>query len=197
MGLSFKEENHSIFLLGTQTDDLASSEYLYSYHSQKESPAPYFDLNDEVKLQNLIKQLIRNKVIHSAHDVSDGGLVTALLESAMPKEIGFQINSDDNHRIDAFLFGEGQGRIVVSCSPDMDDTLNDLSTSAGVAVFKLGKTTLEKVEIDNNSLGSVREWKAIYENALEKKALLIKIPDRNLFGLRVTVNGIFAIDHIV
>ncbi len=169
MGLSFKEENHSIFLLGTQTDDLASSEYLYSYHSQKESPAPYFDLNDEVKLQNLIKQLIRNKVIHSAHDVSDGGLVTALLESAMPKEIGFQINSDDNHRIDAFLFGEGQGRIVVSCSPDMDDTLNDLSTSAGVAVFKLGKTTLEKVEIDNNSLGSVREWKAIYENALEKK----------------------------
>lgn len=169
MGLSFKEENHSIFLLGTQSNDLASSEYLYSYHAVKESPAPFFDIEGEVKMQNLLKELIGNKAIQTAHDVSDGGLFTALLESAMPNEIGFQIQTDSNYRIDAFLFSEGQGRVVVSCTPDKEKDLIKLSASMEVPVFKLGQTIPHKMEIDNATIGLVSEWKAAYDKALEKR----------------------------
>jgi phosphoribosylformylglycinamidine (FGAM) synthase-like enzyme len=68
-------------------------------------------------MHQVVKQLIKHKVIQSAHDVSDGGLYITLVESAMPNGLGFEIETDDAIRKDAFLFGEAQGRVVVSVSP--------------------------------------------------------------------------------
>src|SRR3546814_18486378 len=82
------------------------------------SPAPYFALEKEYAMHQVLKQLIADKLIVSAHDVSDGGLYITLLESAMPNNFGFAIETDSEIRKDAFLFGEGQGRVVVSVKPE-------------------------------------------------------------------------------
>src|SRR5690606_6527028 len=72
--LDFKNENDVIYLIGESKNDISSSEYLYSFHKLKNTPAPYFNLDTEFNVQKAILSIIKNKLIHSAHDVSDGGL---------------------------------------------------------------------------------------------------------------------------
>ncbi|PKP39235.1 MAG: phosphoribosylformylglycinamidine synthase subunit PurL, partial [Bacteroidetes bacterium HGW-Bacteroidetes-15] len=55
--LAFKEKGHMIYLIGRSRNDIASSEYLYSYHGVKASPAPYFDLEEEYNVQQVVMQL--------------------------------------------------------------------------------------------------------------------------------------------
>ncbi|HNS43519.1 MAG TPA: AIR synthase-related protein, partial [Taishania sp.] len=80
MTLDFKKKGDLIFLLGESVNDIASSEYLYSYHGIKASPAPYFDLEKEFAVQEVVKDLIQSELINAAHDVSDGGLFITLAE---------------------------------------------------------------------------------------------------------------------
>ena len=78
------------------------------------SPAPYFELEEEFSLQQKIAELINKKLIQSAHDVSEGGLFVTLCESGFNRELGFTVETKDDLREDAYLFGEGQSRVVVS-----------------------------------------------------------------------------------
>ena len=114
--LDFKNEGDTIYLIGESKNDISSSEYLYSFHKIKNTPAPFFDLETEYKVQQIVTALIRSKAINSAHDLSDGGLFMTLLESSMVNNLGFEISSDSSVRKDAFLFGEAQSRVVVSVS---------------------------------------------------------------------------------
>ena len=116
---TFKEAGDLIYLVGLSQNDIASSEYLYSFRGVRESPAPAFDLDTEYDLQEAVKALIQNKMVVSAHDVSDGGLFVALAESAMVRGLGFDISTEANYRKDAYLFGEAQSRVVVSVRPAM------------------------------------------------------------------------------
>ncbi|MGZ4117401.1 MAG: phosphoribosylformylglycinamidine synthase subunit PurL, partial [Bacteroidia bacterium] len=126
MTLNFKNEGDSIYLIGCSKNDIASSEYLYSYHKVKNSPAPFFNLDEEYEVQKAVKTLIKERVIQSAHDCADGGLFITLLESAMPNGLGFDISSDEDVRKDAFLFGEAQSRVIVSVKKSDEDKFIDL-----------------------------------------------------------------------
>jgi hypothetical protein len=90
-------------------EDIASSEYLVRHHKIDRSPAPFFDLDEEKRLHTMLLILIRKGLINAAHDVSDGGLWTTLVEMALPRGLGFDIVTDSEVREDAFLFGEGTG----------------------------------------------------------------------------------------
>jgi hypothetical protein len=115
--LSFKNEGDAIVMIGRSRNDINSSEYVYSYHGIKNTPAPDFDLDEEYNVQAAIREMIRAGAVHSAHDCADGGLFITLLESGMQHQLGFDITSAENVRKDAFLFGEAQSRVVVSISP--------------------------------------------------------------------------------
>jgi phosphoribosylformylglycinamidine synthase II len=128
--LAFEKPNQTIYLLGENHDDINSSEYLYSYCKVKLSPTPYFDMNKEYKLQDTLKKLIKKGIIASAHDVSDGGLFMTLLESGMVNNLGFDILSDSEIRLDSFLFGESQSRIVVTIDNDKYNEFIDLMKKA-------------------------------------------------------------------
>lgn len=168
MTLNFKEAGHLIYLIGESKNDIASSEYLASYHGIKASPAPFFDLEKEYETHQVIKGLIRNKLIQSAHDVSDGGLFVALVEAAMPKNLGFQIESEDSIRKDAFLFGEAQGRIVVSVSPEQQESFVEYMSLNNIEYNYLGDVTSSEISIDEESFGSIDEFKYRYEHSLEE-----------------------------
>lgn len=123
MTLNFKAAGDVIFLLGKSSDDFNSSEYLQKYHGVEFSPAPSFELEEEFRLQQLTSNLIKQKLIESAHDVSEGGLFITLLESAMTDHLGMEVRSTKAIRKDAYWFGESQSRIVVTVKPELKKVL--------------------------------------------------------------------------
>ena len=166
MTLNFKTEGDIIMLLGPSTSDIASSEYLYSYRGIKASPAPYFDFETEWRIQEAIKTMIRRGWLQSAHDVSDGGLFVTLAESAMAGNKGFFIGTDSRHRRDAFLFGESQSRVVISVSPDQYDEVEGYFNDSVLPFMKLGTVTAQDMVVDEHTVLTTTDAKALYDNAL-------------------------------
>ncbi len=166
MTLDFKNEGDWIYLIGPSTNDIASSEYLYSYKGIKASPAPSFDFETEWRVQEAIRTMIRNGWIQSAHDVSDGGLFITLAESAMAGNKGFAIDTDSRHRTDAFLFGESQSRVVISVSPDQLQHIEGYLDDSILPFVRLGTVTTSDFVIDDAQVLTVAEAKALYDNAL-------------------------------
>jgi phosphoribosylformylglycinamidine synthase II len=167
MTLDFKKEGDLIYLIGECHNDINSSEYLYSYHQVKGSPAPHFNLEEEFAVHAAVKGLIAEGLIQSAHDCSDGGLFVTLAESAMPRSFGFDINSDGVIRKDAFLFGEGQGRVVVSVSPDKEDAFVEYMATSDAEFSMLGVVVGKDFVVDEDSLGVVDDFKRDYNTSIE------------------------------
>jgi phosphoribosylformylglycinamidine synthase II len=166
MTADFKQPGDFIYLIGESQNDIASSQYLASYHKIAASPAPYFDLDKEYDMHQVIKELIKHKVIASAHDVADGGLYIALLEAAMPLGLGFDIATDSDIRKDAFLFGEAQGRVVVSVAPEEQDRFTELMATSEVEYTMLGTVTNGFLNVDEELYGHVTDIKLVYDNVL-------------------------------
>lgn len=169
--LAFQQEGDAIYLIGESKNDIGSSEYLYSYHEVKGSPAPEFDLEKEFELQESIKGLINGSLIQSAHDCSDGGLFITLLESSMPQENGFKITTDTSVRKDAFLFGESQSRVVVSVSSEKQSEFESFLEKQDTPYRQLGTVEGDSMLIDEESFGTVKDAKKRFENALEEEML--------------------------
>jgi phosphoribosylformylglycinamidine synthase len=168
MSIAFKNKGDMIYLIGKSREDINSSEYLNYIHNIEESPVPYFDLEEEVEVQDAIKKLIKKNLVLSVHDVSDGGLFTTLVESAMVKCFGFDVTPDLSIRKDAFMFGESQSRVVVSVSPTNEDNFIDFMIESKVPFSALGHVTKSELRIDDNSYGFISDIKKLDETALEK-----------------------------
>jgi len=166
MSLNFKSKGDLIFLIGETVNDIASSEYLVSYHGIEESPAPYFDLDKEFTLQETITALIQNKQINAAHDCADGGLFITLTEMSMPSNLGFDIVTDSEVREDAFLFGESQSRVVVGVSEAQEDEFLEAMMKQKVPYTLLGHVTKGKICVDDEHYGFVAEMKDVFDNSL-------------------------------
>ncbi|MBK0383038.1 phosphoribosylformylglycinamidine synthase subunit PurL [Pedobacter sp. SD-b] len=166
MTLDFKKEGDLIYLIGESQNDIASSQYLASYHKISKSPAPYFDLEKEYEMHQVIKQLILNKLVKSVHDVADGGLYITLLESAMPNGLGFEIETDSDLRKDAFLFGEAQGRVVVSVSPEDQEAFVEFLATVDTDFSLLGTVNNGDIIIDEEAFIGVKEATHTFDNVL-------------------------------
>jgi phosphoribosylformylglycinamidine (FGAM) synthase-like enzyme len=164
--LDFKESGDLIYLIGASKNDISSSEYLASYVKIQASPAPYFNLEEEYAMHQVIKQLIIQKLVKSVHDVADGGLYISLLESAMVNNLGFDISADEEIRPDAFLFGEAQGRVVVTLSSDQQEAFVELLAASETEFSLLGTVTSGDLLVDGESFGSVLEAKQVHLNVL-------------------------------
>ena len=166
MTLDFKEKGDLIYLVGEYNSDINSSEYLSTIQGVKLSPAPYFDLDKEFEMHQAIRKMIDQGLINAAHDVSDGGLFVALTEMALPRGLGFDIETDMDIRSDAFLFGEGQGRVVVTLPEEKRDVFNEFWKDSTVPVVLLGHVTKGKLQVDLQPFGFIDEARDIYMNAL-------------------------------
>ena len=70
MSIAFRSKGSMIYLIGKSRNDIASSEYLVSWHGIEKSPVPYFDLEEEHRMQGVLLDLIRFSLVMSAHDIS-------------------------------------------------------------------------------------------------------------------------------
>lgn len=166
MTLGFKNEGDHIYLIGKSVNDISSSEYLHKILGVEFSPAPYFDLEEECSMQQAVKMLIEKRHILSAHDVSEGGLMVCLLESAFGSSLGFDVTSSDSIRPDAWWFGEAQGRVVVSVSPAQRDAFIACMQEVFVPYQVIGTVTSGDILVDRSHWGSITGWKDLYDQAI-------------------------------
>lgn len=166
MTLNFKEAGHKIYLVGKNTNDINGSEYLFKLRGVTHSPAPHFDLEEEAALQDKVLELIHGKVVQSAHDVADGGLFAAVMESAMAGKVGFELNTDASLRKDAFMFGEGQSRVVVSVAPEQEAAFKEMMGSHPYS--EIGTVLDTQIKVDGEDWGEVADWAEKFDTSIEK-----------------------------
>ena len=118
----FRQAGDAVVLLGEPTNEIGGSEYLSRIHGIVAGAPPRCDLERERGLIDAVLDAIRARLVHSAHDCSEGGLAVSLAECAIGNReamLGATIDLRAWPTLEprAILFGEAQGRIVVS-TPD-------------------------------------------------------------------------------
>jgi phosphoribosylformylglycinamidine synthase II len=164
--LSYKSKGDLIFMIGANRDDISSSQYLVNIHGISNSSTPHFDLEEEYANQKQVQMLIREGVLNSAHDLSEGGLWIGLLEKGFTSGLGFDITLPAEHRKDSVLFGESASRIIVTVSEENKDKFIDLMMLNGCDFDLLGHVTKGGVRVDDEDWGHVNDYQEIYDNAL-------------------------------
>ncbi|MGZ4963475.1 MAG: phosphoribosylformylglycinamidine synthase subunit PurL [Limisphaerales bacterium] len=168
----FKDEGDVVILLGDVADandpllGLGGSAYLQTAHQLKTGTPPRCDMEKERAVHNALRGFIESGIVNSAHDCSDGGLAVALAESCIsqqvaretPRLIGAQIDlsSANVNRLDALLFGESQGRVVISVGPLNAAKVLERAKILGVAAIKLG--TVGGDELAIKTIGAELKW---------------------------------------
>lgn len=166
MTMDFKQPGDIIYLIGTQRSDLGCSEYLRQVKKITLSNCPYFDLEEEYQLHQCLRQLLQEKCLQSLHDISEGGLFVALMESALPRELGFKIQTTGEIRKDAYLFGESQSRAIATVKSDQQTQFEQLMKHNKFPFELLGNISGDSVFVNDENWGNLKSWKKTYDNTL-------------------------------
>jgi phosphoribosylformylglycinamidine synthase subunit PurL len=152
---AFKQKGGNIFLIGRSVEDIGSSEYLEFYHGISDSPLPAYHIEDEIKIQEALRELHQLELLQSASPVGKGGLFFTLLRAAIPNGLGFDITTDAETRLDSFMFGEAMGRILLEVESEKEDDFVDFMTERKIPFFMLGHITKGEIRIDDKSFGYI------------------------------------------
>jgi len=169
--ISYKNEGDFIVCLGSLNPTLGGSEYLKIVHDKIEGPLHNFDIKSELDVQNLCLDAIKEGLINSAHDISDGGLAVNIAESILfsDKSIGAEINLSRKMRNDELLFGECQSVIIVTINEENLFTLVEKAQALNVYTQTIGKVTSNGKLIINDLIDiGKKELNDAYFQSLEK-----------------------------
>jgi len=143
---------------------VGGSEYLAMQFSKEAGRPPALDLEKEKKVQLAVRRMVKEKLLSSAHDCSEGGLAVALAESCMMGDpdageawLGAAVRIPFAARKDFVLFGEDPSRIVISCPPAAWKRVQELAREAGAPVVQLGAVGGERLEIQGALSLTVKE----------------------------------------
>lgn len=150
VAMGFQNKGDIILLLGETKNELGGSEYLKLMTGLVKGLCPALDLNTEKKLWHALFALRDQKLIQSAHDLSEGGLMVALLEAAFENGLGFDVALNSDLRADEHLFSESQSRAVISIKSDAFDTARAVLDKIGVAYQKIGHVQEKSVVLSFN-----------------------------------------------
>ena len=139
------DAGQSIVLIGDLPNELGGSYFLQTEFGKKEGTCPGVNLAEEKKVQEFLIKTIDSGHINAAHDLSEGGLLVAIAEMLFENpELGADLSIDslgESNRLDALLFGESQGRVLLSVSNENLDQVLESATNDGLPVMKLGIST--------------------------------------------------------
>ncbi|MBX9885469.1 MAG: phosphoribosylformylglycinamidine synthase II, partial [Novosphingobium sp.] len=135
--IAFKAEGDYIFLLGGSSGHLGQSLWLREVLGREKGSPPPVDLVAERKVGELVRMLISKRLVSAVHDVSDGGWLVAATEMAMAGSLGAVFENDCNLRPE-FLFGEDQGRYLVTVNAENGEAVAEHCHAAGVECVGLG-----------------------------------------------------------
>ena len=172
LGAAFTQPGDVLLLLGAAAlsggeEVLAGSEYAAHVHDLV-CGRPEIDLDAEARLQRLLVALAEERLLHSAHDCSDGGLAVAIAESAILGGIGASVEKDAPERWDAALFGERASRAIVSAAPDAAAAVLALAEDYGVPAAPIGSIGGDALAWAGLFEAPIAELAAAWESGLER-----------------------------
>ena len=136
--LAFKDLGESLMLIGHSTGHVGQSLWLEVCHGRREGPPPSVDLAVERRLGTVARDLIAEGKVTAVHDVSDGGALVAMAEMALAGRIGVDLKLPSASNAAAVLFGEDQGRILVTTrSPE---SVRAIANAAQLFAIEIGTT---------------------------------------------------------
>jgi phosphoribosylformylglycinamidine synthase len=153
-----------VFLLGETADELDGSEWAWVMHGHLGGRPPRVRLDDEAALGELVRAAADEMLLTSAHDLSDGGLAQALVESTLLNDVGARISIVG----DPFtaLFSESTARALVTCRDADIDRLTSLAEKSGVPLARLGRCGGTALIVDEEFEISLDELRATHEATL-------------------------------
>jgi phosphoribosylformylglycinamidine synthase len=150
-GMGFRGAGDAVALAGANLGRISGSEYQMLLDGEPSGRGPGVDLDAERALVDWLVRTVELELLHSAHDVSQGGLLVALAECCLGSSKGVEVDAlpglDRLLRADALLFGEEGGRAVVSYDPADEDRLLELAAESGVPFQRLGQVTEERFRV--------------------------------------------------
>ncbi|HET56578.1 MAG TPA: phosphoribosylformylglycinamidine synthase subunit PurL, partial [Ignavibacteria bacterium] len=169
---NFKNVGDLIYVFGEDKEELGGSEFLKVIHNKVEGDSPKLDLQTEQNLHNTILSLITDGLIESAHDISEGGIISALAECCIIDDenpIGAEVNIPIKTRDDFTLFSESQSRIIVSVKRKNKELFEEKATKLFTQFIQIGETTKENLTINNKYILDLDELLELYYKSIPSK----------------------------
>ncbi len=157
--LAFKTAGDAILLVGGHGSHLGQSIYLREVLGREEGAPPPVDLEKEKRHGNFVRNLINQSQVTAVHDISDGGLLAAVVEMAMASGLGANLDSM-NHEA---LFGEDQARYVLTCPAKEAAKIITQAHVKGVDVIRIGIVTAEAALKIGETEIEIAELKSAHE----------------------------------
>jgi len=138
--MGFAEEEQQIYLLGTTREELSGSEWAHVVHGHLGGLPPLLDLTVEQRLADILVTASHEGLVAATHDLSDGGLAQALVESCLRRGVGARVRVPDG--VDAFvgLFAESTGRAIVALPRGAEVRFTDLCSARHLPYVRIGVT---------------------------------------------------------
>ena len=156
----FKAAGDAILLVGGHGTHLGQSIYLREILGREEGAPPPVDLAKEKKHGNFVRNLINHRQVTAVHDISDGGLITAVIEMALPTLLGTTIDALNHEH----LFSEDQARFLLTCKPSEAAKIITQAHVAEIEVIRIGTVTADAVLKSGNTEIKIAELMSAHEN---------------------------------
>ncbi|MFF2042922.1 phosphoribosylformylglycinamidine synthase subunit PurL [Kitasatospora sp. NPDC058170] len=165
--IAFAEEGQLLYLLGDTADELGGSAWSQVVHDHLGGLPPKVDLERERLLGDILIAASRDGMIDAAHDLSDGGLGQALVESCLKGGHGARIILPEGQDPFVFLFSESAGRAVVAVPRSEELRFNDMCTARGLPATRIGVVDGDVLDVQGQFTVSLAELKDAHTGVIE------------------------------
>ena len=165
--LSLKEDGNFLCVVGKTANHLGTSKYISIIQSKEEGGTPEINLDTELRNGNFVMDAINQKLIASAHDVGEGGILVAISEMCMSGNLGIIIEIETNFP-HGYFFAEDQSRYLLEVSPNNYDECQKLANNNDVHFEKIGIVGGDKISIKNIGDQQVSVLKRSFETSIEQ-----------------------------
>ena len=165
--LALQADGNLLILLGREEGHLGQSLFQQIIVGKLEGAPPPVDLKLEIAAGHYVRDLIRNGRVGAVHDVSDGGLLTAVAEMAFAGGRGVQLyNYEGRLPAHAIWFGEDQGRYVLEVAPDQADELLAGARDAGLEGRIIGRVGGDEIQLGSGEAVALAQLRDVHEGWL-------------------------------
>jgi phosphoribosylformylglycinamidine synthase II len=167
--LGFPRAGLTVLLVGETRAELGGSEWAHEVHGHLGGLPPRVDLDAERNLAQLLVRAAEEGVLAGAHDLSDGGLAQALVESCLFSNVGVQVRLDgDAQQLFVALFSESTARVVVALDAADVDRFAGGCAEHGIPVTPLGLTGGDSFTVDGQFEIPLAELRTGYDETLPR-----------------------------
>ncbi|GAB7034486.1 phosphoribosylformylglycinamidine synthase subunit PurL [Streptomyces platensis] len=164
--IAFAEEGQLLYLLGDTREEFGGSAWSQVIHDHLGGLPPAVDLERERLLAEILISASRDGMIDAAHDLSDGGLIQALVESCLRGGTGARLVVPDGLDAFTFLFSESAGRAVVAVPRSEEVRFTDMCNARGLPATRIGVVDGEEIDVQGQFTIPLNELRTAHEGTI-------------------------------